>query len=270
MVFFPCCAPSLANRYKISAHTFSVIQAVTNNTYYSVNVGPAHIIMLNNYVPYGPTSQMYKWLENDLANVDRTVTPWLFVTFHAPWYHTYVPHYKENDEMRMMVEPLLYKYQVDAVFNGHVHAYERSAVVYQFQPNTCGIMHFTMGDGGNIEGLYKQFVDQTESVPGVVAKTPGYCSNTSLYAPASYQPSYSGRGYIDPNEPFCHTSQPEWSDWREPAFGHGLFTLHNDTHAEWQWKRNIDGQTYSIDHIMLMKNPAGASCSRKVWFGFEF
>lgn len=91
---------------------------VTNNTWYSIDVGPVHIIMLTNYVPYGNTSAQYKWLEQDLANVNRTATPWVIVSFHAAIYHTYVNHYKENDEMRMMMEPLWFKYGVDIIANG--------------------------------------------------------------------------------------------------------------------------------------------------------
>eukprot|EP00889_Picochlorum_renovo_P000373 jgi/Picre1/27403/NNA_000370.t1 len=54
----------------------------TNNTWYSIDVGPAHIVMLNNYVPYSDNSVMYKWFDEDLSNVDREQTPWIIVGFH--------------------------------------------------------------------------------------------------------------------------------------------------------------------------------------------
>ena len=241
---------------------------VTNNTWYSIEAGPAHVVFLNNYVPYGNNSEMYKWFIKDMESVNRTRTPWVIVGFHAPWYHTYIPHYKENDEMRLYFEPAFFKYGVDAVFAGHVHAYERSPPVYQWQPNTCGPFYITIGDGGNIEGLYKEFVDQTTSVPGVNASIPKYCYNTSLWAPASYQPSYSGRGYIDPNTPFCFSSQPPWSDFRNPSFGYGMFTLINDTTARWQWNRNIDPVGVAIDDVYFKKNPT-STCNAKVVMGTE-
>ena len=81
----------------------------TNNTWFSLEVGPAHVVMLNNYVPYSNNSVMYKWLEKDLAAVDRTKTPWVIVGFHAPWYSTYVNHYKENSNMQLYFEPLFVK-----------------------------------------------------------------------------------------------------------------------------------------------------------------
>lgn len=65
----------------------------------------------------------YKWLERDLANVDRSVTPWLVAVWHPPWYSTYNAHYKEAECMRLEMEELLYSYGVDLVFNGHVMFY---------------------------------------------------------------------------------------------------------------------------------------------------
>ena len=37
---------------------------------------------------FSQDSEMYKWLVQDLAGVDRSKTPWLIVLFHDPWYST--------------------------------------------------------------------------------------------------------------------------------------------------------------------------------------
>lgn len=66
------------------------------------------------------TADQYKWLEQDLANVDRSRTPWLVAVWHPPWYSTYKAHYREAECMRVAMEELLYSYGVDIVFNGHV------------------------------------------------------------------------------------------------------------------------------------------------------
>jgi len=66
------------------------------------------------------TAAQYKWLERDLANVDRSVTPWLIAAWHPPWYATYKAHYREAECMRVAMEELFYSYGVDIVFNGHV------------------------------------------------------------------------------------------------------------------------------------------------------
>ena len=62
----------------------------------------------------------YKWLTRDLAKVDREETPWLVALWHAPWYSSYKPHYREAECMKVAMEEMLYKAGVDIVFNGHV------------------------------------------------------------------------------------------------------------------------------------------------------
>ena len=56
--------------------------------------------------------------------------------------------------------------------------------------------------------------------------------------PGGYCPSFT-YNVSDPatNGGFCPTSQPAWSAFRQPAFGHGILTFENSTHALWQWNR---------------------------------
>lgn len=68
-------------------------------------------------------ADQYKWLQRDLANVDRKVTPWLVGVWHPPWYNTYVSHYKEVECMRVAMEEMLYNAGVDIIFNGHVSVF---------------------------------------------------------------------------------------------------------------------------------------------------
>lgn len=62
--------------------------------------------------------------------MDRKRTPWLLVLLHVPWYNSNEAHQHEGDEMMQTMEPLLYAANVDIVFAGHVHAYERSVCLY--------------------------------------------------------------------------------------------------------------------------------------------
>ena len=128
--------------------------ATNGNLYYSFNAGPAHLVMLNSYMPFAQGSEQYAWLEKDLKSVDRTVTPWLFVSMHAPWYNSNAAHHDESEEtgMRAAMETLLYTHKVDAVFSGHVHAYERMYPVYQNHTNPEAPTYLNIGDGGNREG----------------------------------------------------------------------------------------------------------------------
>lgn len=97
----------------------------TSNLYYSFEVAYTHIIMLGSYTDFDAHSLQYKWLQSDLANVDRKRTPWVIVLLHAPWYNTNEAHQGEGESMRQAMEELLYDARVDLVFAGHVHAYER-------------------------------------------------------------------------------------------------------------------------------------------------
>ncbi|KAJ0846894.1 putative Acid phosphatase [Helianthus annuus] len=57
------------------------------------------------------------------------------------------------------MEPLLHAAGVDIIFAGHVHAYERTKRVYNGKSDPCGVVHVTIGDGGNKEGLAHKYKD---------------------------------------------------------------------------------------------------------------
>ncbi|KAL3825782.1 hypothetical protein ACJIZ3_021811 [Penstemon smallii] len=128
-----------------------------SNLYYSFDVVGVHIIMLGSYTDFDANSDQYKWLQNDLASIDRAKTPWVFALIHAPWYNTNLAHRGEGENMRQALEQILYKARVDVVFTGHVHAYERFTRVYDNNVDHCAPIHVTIGDGGNKEGLARMF-----------------------------------------------------------------------------------------------------------------
>ncbi|KAL8168161.1 hypothetical protein V2J09_009660 [Rumex salicifolius] len=132
-----------------------------SNHFYSFEVagGSVHVIMLGSYAEHHADSDQYRWLKDDLAGVDRGRTPWVFVVNHAPWYNSNHAHNGEGEEMRKGLEELLYEARVDAVFSGHVHAYERFTRVYDNAADPCGPVYITIGDGGNREGLAMSYVN---------------------------------------------------------------------------------------------------------------
>ena len=124
--------------------------------WYSWESGNAHMISLNSYMAYDSSSAQYQWLEKDLQSVDRSKTPWLFVGTHAPWYNSNTHHHNEVQEvgMRESMEPLMKKYNVDMMFCGHVHAYERTLAVYNNTVTPGAMVEFNIGDGGNRELIF--------------------------------------------------------------------------------------------------------------------
>ena len=87
-------------------------------------------------------------LKADLAAIDRSVTPWVFVNTHAPLYNTNTAHQGDGEAMRVALEPLWYAAGVDVVYTGHVHAYERNHRAYNNQRDPKGPVYITIGDGG--------------------------------------------------------------------------------------------------------------------------
>jgi len=132
-----------------------------NNVWYSVDIASAHWICLSNYHPFTSGSEQYDWLKSDLLSINRTATPWVLINTHAPWYSTNSVHQGDGEAQRQALEAMLYASGVDAVFTGHVHAYERSHRVFNKQRDAKGPMHVTVGDGGNREGLYPNWLPQT-------------------------------------------------------------------------------------------------------------
>ncbi|KAL6978794.1 Purple acid phosphatase 15 [Sarracenia purpurea var. burkii] len=227
--------------------------------YYSFNAGGIHFIMLGAYIAYDKTAAQYKWLERDLANVDRSKTPWLVVAWHPPWYSSYKAHYREVECMRLAMEDLLYSYGVDIVFNGHVHAYERSNRVYNYTLDPCGPVYIAVGDGGNREKMAIKHADEPGHCPEP-SSTPdpymgGFCATNFTTGPAA------GR--------FCWDRQPDYSAFRESSFGHGILEVKNETWALWTWYRNQDSKSKAGDQIYIVRQPAKCPVCPKVtkgWF----
>ncbi|CAA0818844.1 Purple acid phosphatase 22 [Striga hermonthica] len=136
----------------------------TSNLYYSFDVARAHVIMLGSYADFNSDSDQYKWLQADLASIDRAITPWVLVLVHVPWYNSNSAHKGEGEGMRKAMERMVYDARVDLVFAGHVHAYERFTRVYDNKANECGPVHVTIGDGGNREGLAMTFESPSPSI----------------------------------------------------------------------------------------------------------
>ncbi|KVH90975.1 Alkaline phosphatase D-related protein [Cynara cardunculus var. scolymus] len=193
--------------------------------YYSFNAGGIHFLMLGGYTAYNKSSDQYKWLQSDLANVDREVTPWLIGVWHPPWYNTYVSHYKEVECMR-------------------VHAYERSNRVYNYTLDPCGPVHITVGDGGNREKMAIQHTDEPGNCPEP-STTPdsfmgGFCATNFTSGPAAGK--------------FCWDRQPEYSAYRESSFGHGILEFHLDCIQKVKWCSSFEnGVTKTVlnNHLRL-------------------
>ena len=133
------------------------------------------------YYPYAHSipqiAKQYAWLERELAETDRTKTPWVVTAAHRPMYcspnddwdechQAAVGPWHRHSFIRKGVlgkwgfEELLYRYGVDVYFGAHEHSYERFFPVYNKRfvagPDAYvdppAPVHITVGAGGSREG----------------------------------------------------------------------------------------------------------------------
>lgn len=99
------------------------------------------------------------------------------------------------------------------------------------------------------------------------ADTPGYCPapNTTVpkYQPGGFCPIYPYTNSTTGAPAFCAPSQPAWSAFREPTYGHGILTFMNSTTALWQWNRNIDNEAVIGDSVYIVRQ---MTCANKMSF----
>jgi len=76
---------------------------------------------------------------------------------HRPFYCSNTVHWESDESMRESYEDLLYKFKVDISFTGHIHAYERTAPIYNWTVVPDGMVTLVVGNGGNGEGLYNDW-----------------------------------------------------------------------------------------------------------------
>ncbi|HOW33999.1 MAG TPA: Ser-Thr-rich GPI-anchored membrane family protein [Methanoregulaceae archaeon] len=114
--------PALGNHDRYDPY-YSAIYGVPE--YYSFDCADVHVTMLNSNDwawPDLPTQSA--WLAADL----QTEKPFKFVSFHHPIFSSDYKHFGGWENLRLEWEDDFNENGVLAVFNGHVHAYERLVV----------------------------------------------------------------------------------------------------------------------------------------------
>lgn len=107
--------------------------ASNTEAYYAYNIGNVHFVALDSYGWETGSTRLYDtlgpqavWLKQDLAT---NTQPWTVVYFHHPPYSK-GGHNSDVDaeltNIRQRVVPILERFKVDLVLNGHSHSYERS------------------------------------------------------------------------------------------------------------------------------------------------
>lgn len=127
--------------------------------YYTFTYGNAQFFMVDTNRPVGPDSEQGKWLDRELAS---SKARWKIVCHHHPIYSS-----DENDHgdthratstwgapKHQILAAVYEKHNVDIVFNGHIHLYERSHPVRNGKVDPKGVRYITTGgSGGGLEAF---------------------------------------------------------------------------------------------------------------------
>lgn len=195
------CPPALTHFIGYNQHWNmpSSISGGFKNMWYSYDVGMVHYVFFDTETDFGqgllapedlggasgaddgpldpsqPNAQL-DFLKKDLANVDRSKTPWVVAAGHRPWYMAA----KAKDLCTVCqeeFEQVLNDYGVDIIFNGHQHNMQRQtaigpkgAIDADGLNNPKAPVYILTGAAGHFDGLdsantpypsYTQFVNDT-------------------------------------------------------------------------------------------------------------
>jgi len=115
--------PALGNHEYHDLPYFKYFSLPHNELWYSFDNGPAHFVALDSCTGISLKLLQLIWLIRDLKTNNL---PFTIVFFHHPLYsssnHGSTPH------LRWLWQPAFERFNVDIVFNGHDHSYERGEV----------------------------------------------------------------------------------------------------------------------------------------------
>jgi hypothetical protein len=151
--------------------------------WYSFDYGAVHVIQISSEHDWTRDSVQYKWLEKDLASVNRTKTPWVILTSHRMMYTTQLAEdddYVVSEHFKAELDDLINTYGVNLMLVGHQHSYERSCPVYFRRCVESGeaTVHIIVGTAG--AGVEQGgFSDKLGNWSLVHTEQYGYCRLTA-------------------------------------------------------------------------------------------
>ena len=163
--------PVLGNHEQNAKNYFDYVSLPAPEYYYNFEYGNAEFFMIDSNRNVQPGSEQFRWLEEKLA---ASKAKWKIVCHHHPPYSSdendYGNLWKTNKSTRgdlrvRKLVPLYEKYNVDIVWNGHIHSYERTWPLKQNQAVALGgpVYMITGGGGGGLEtpGPFRPFFQNT-------------------------------------------------------------------------------------------------------------
>jgi hypothetical protein len=196
--FVPPLKASESNRRAFAEAAGEAYPRMTN---FSFDYGNAHwtVVDANPYVDW-TDRELKEWVARDLAAANGAT--WRFVAFHHPGFSSAREHF-EQQQMRLLA-PVFEAGQVDVVFNGHVHNYQRSFPL-RFVPDKQGTLLVGGRDGKTVRGrvvngrwtLDKSFDGRTDTTPNGVIYVVTGAGGQKLYNPEQQDDPDSWQKFTD-------------------------------------------------------------------------
>lgn len=100
-----------------------------NEHWFSFTYGNSRFIILDTNRPYHSNTEQHEWLIEELNSDEFRNSDFRFAFFHHPPYSEQwdSPGYVGEHKVRSFLVPLFEEYEVDMVFSGHTHDYERGS-----------------------------------------------------------------------------------------------------------------------------------------------
>lgn len=190
-----------------------------------------HFVGMSTEHDYTIGSEQYEWLVNDLASVDRTITPWIIFGGHRPMYINSNYAGSVTSDQTVMnnliyhIEPLLWKYRVNLAFWGHNHVVQRHSAIY----NRTVVQRSVQKYGPYGSGVATAWHSDPQATVHMVIGTAG----------AKFTVNYM--------EPY-----PEWNEQVFYRFGYAVVETVNSSYLSWEWIGALDNVVY--DRMVITQN----------------
>jgi hypothetical protein len=221
-----------------TANLFAMPGALGNASklWWSSTVGPFFTVQFSSELDSSQGSEMYTFIKDALASVDRRITPWVIVAAHRPFAISSTNDAPGGGDttvaaiLRNNIAPLFADVDgspVDIVFGGHHHSYQRLAGLTGYGP--------APGGAGNL----------TIAVPCPTGE--GVAIYKGGIAPIYLDIGTGGAGFSTN----IITPQPDWAC--VVSFWHGFarMTAVNASALHWQFINDINGEVG--DEAWIMK-----------------
>lgn len=230
-----------------SVATFTLLPmpapATITQPWWSYDIGLIHFIGISTEHNFTVRSPQYDWLERDLMQVNRSVTPWVVLSGHRSMYVSSayccilgttdvclaagIPCDIGSDvqvmaAMQANMEPLLFRYRVNVAWAGHFHNLERQTAVYHDKV----VQRATRGtdDDGN---------------PCYYHNNPN-ATVWMVIGSAGNGPSVSNANY-------------SWSEkYWDYMFGYAIIAATNATHLSWKTINSANNDV--VDRVIITQN----------------